>query len=88
MSVLGEGVYSMSSVKEIKVTEGFHLLSEDKKQCQAFESFEDCITTQLMETMKKNCGCIPFELQNFTFSSEFVGLKTKVMLILFDMFSG
>ena len=80
MKELGGGIYSISAVKEIKVTDGFHSLTEEQKQCQILETYEDCMTQQLWDRMNKNCGCIPFELQNFTSSSVRISVSFDVYL--------
>ena len=61
----GSGTYSIGSVKEIMVTNDFHTLDETNKNCQSLHSIEKCINNQLLEKMKKNCKCIPYELSNF-----------------------
>ena len=63
--MFGGGIYSMSSIKEIKVTEGFKTLTEDQKQCQTTQTLERCLAEQLMVKTVENCKCVPYEMQNF-----------------------
>ena len=67
----GRGTYTMSAVKEIQATDAFYSLREDQKQCQSFESFESCMTKNLLDKMERNCGCIPFELMGNLNDSNF-----------------
>ena len=54
----------MSAVKEIQATDSFYSLREDQKQCQSLRSFEKCMTKDLLQKIKLNCGCIPYELMS------------------------
>ena len=56
----------MEVVKEITVTEAFKSLSGDLKKCQTHESFEDCMSTQLLNNIRENCFCLPYELKSFS----------------------
>ena len=58
----GGGSYSLDAIKEIRVTDAFHYLPNDQKQCQIKVSFEECMNQQLVEIIKENCQCIPFEM--------------------------
>ena len=62
----GGGGYSLDLIKEIRVTDAFHDLSQDQKQCQTLVSYEDCMTDQLVDTMNKECHCIPYELSQIS----------------------
>ena len=61
----GSGVYSVDSVKEIKITDEFQNLDQGQKKCQSLHSFEQCVNNQLLGKIRKNCKCIPFELNTF-----------------------
>ena len=69
-SMYGGGLYSLESVKEISVTEGFKSLREDQKQCQSYESFEKCSTDSVMKKILQTCNCYPHELIEFTDKNE------------------
>ena len=62
----GSGIYSLDSVKEVRITEDFKTLTESQKKCQTHETYEHCLTNQIRTKTIKNCDCIPFELQNFS----------------------
>ena len=62
----GSGIYSLQAVKEVKVTEEFKSLNEDRKNCQTDETLEDCLETALWTKTKDECNCIPFEIMNFS----------------------
>ena len=62
----GGGLYSLESVKEITVTDGFKSLREDQKQCQSYESFEKCSTDSVMKKILQTCNCYPYELKVFS----------------------
>ena len=57
-----EGSYSISAVKEIKVTDAYLGLQEDVKKCQNVEPFENCTTRKYIDMVQKECKCVPYEL--------------------------
>ena len=65
-SMYGSGIYAMESVKQIKITEEFSNLRPDQQNCQTLESHQQCINHQLLVKMEEKCGCLPFELSNFS----------------------
>ena len=66
----GSGKYSLDSVKEIRVTDGFKTLKENQKKCQTAQTYEQCLTNLLQLKMKEACNCIPYELANFSLTHE------------------
>ena len=64
MSYYGGGSYKLVSVKEIKVTDDFNKLRKEQKKCQNEQTFESCMSEQMLDKIMENCGCIPFELFN------------------------
>ena len=48
--------------KEVKVTDSFLGLKEEVKGCQSLETVTDCETKSYLESLRQNCGCIPFSL--------------------------
>ena len=62
----GSGIYSMEVVKEIRTTQSFNTLDVEQKQCQSEETFEHCLSTNLLMEIKENCNCVPYELASFT----------------------
>ena len=80
VSMFGSGTYSLGSVKEIKITDEFNNLKTEQKQCQTYQSFEECINNQLFAQLEENCGCYPYELSNFSQISQvrFEMIKTHI----------
>ena len=70
VSIYGGGIYSLNSIKEIEVTDGFKSMTEDQKNCQTSKSYESCMDEHLRPKMRKNNHCIPYDLQNFSGSVE------------------
>ena len=66
----GEGTYALTGVKQIEVTEDFLDLSEEVTKCQTKETFEDCTTKLYLESMEKECNCIPYRLRNFEIENQ------------------
>ena len=62
LKIYGEGDYNLNVVKEVKVTESFLGLSSDVKGCNMEKTFENCTTKIYIETVKQNCGCLPFNI--------------------------
>ena len=62
MKLVGEGIYNLNAVKEIKVTESFLGLDNDIKQCQTKDSYLDCTSKHYMERVTQDCGCVPLSL--------------------------
>ena len=66
----GGGLYFFESVKEIAVTKDFKSLREDQKECQSYESYEQCTTNQIMKKILHTCECYPHELIKFSNNEE------------------
>ena len=64
LKLYGEGTYTISTVKDIKVTDSFSGLNDDERKCQYRESFESCTTREFRTMVDKQCGCIPYALWN------------------------
>ena len=58
----GEGQYNINELKEIKVTESYLGLKQDVKGCQNYESIQNCSTRTYIDTLLKECGCLPFSV--------------------------
>ena len=56
-----EGKYSLHAVKEMTGTENFMKLPENVKNCSV-EPFELCRVEKYMNTIEKECNCIPWTL--------------------------
>ena len=55
--------YNLNTVKEIQISEEFLTLDKDLVECQNEESHEDCATRKYLETIEKDCGCLPFNIR-------------------------
>ena len=62
LKLYGEGNYALTSVKEVKVTSSFLSMSEEKRNCQNEERYEDCATREYLKRVKEICSCIPENL--------------------------
>ena len=60
VKLIGEGKYNLNQIREIKVTESYLGLDQDVKDCQNEEELETCTTMQHINTVIKECGCLPF----------------------------
>lgn len=63
VSLFGEGLYNLNSVKYISVTDSFKGLDRNIKKCQSIETIENCKTRLYIETMRQKCGCLPISLR-------------------------
>ena len=57
--------YNLNNVKEISVTDDFLTLDKTIIKCQNEETLEDCKTRKYIDTMVKQCKCLPFNLRIF-----------------------
>ena len=57
--LIGEGEYNLNALKEIKVTDSYLELDQGTRECQMEEPFYNCTTRHLVETIFKECGCLP-----------------------------
>ena len=73
VSLYGEGLFNLNSVKYISVTDSFLGLDRAVKKCQSIETIDNCKTRLYTEKMRKNCGCMPLSLR----------LSEKVFLMIF-----
>ena len=54
--------YNLNVVEEITTTDSFLSLDESIRQCQE-ESYDECTTRKYMNTLIRNCQCLPFKLR-------------------------
>ena len=59
----GEGQYNINELKEIKVTESYLGLEQHVKGCQNNEPIQNCSTRTYIDTLFKECGCLPFNVR-------------------------
>ena len=60
--ISGEGQYNFNVMKEIQVTNSFLELDPKVTGCQKEESIHNCTTRNLIDTLKRQCGCLPFKM--------------------------
>ena len=70
MEQFGEGNFRLGDVKQIETTPDFDTLDEEARECQLESTYEECVTNNYLDTLKKDCGCLPFNLQNYSSSIE------------------
>ena len=58
----GEGHFSLSGVKEMKVTEAFVGLGEEITHCQTGQSRADCLTGKYLARALNTCHCAPLNI--------------------------
>ena len=62
----GEGEMAIGTVKEMIVTDDYLGLHENVRGCQNIEPFENCTTRQYLESVQRECNCIPYGLRDFS----------------------
>ena len=70
MELTGEGNYEMEEVKQVAITDDFADLDENSRKCQTISRFEDCVTQYFLKALEENCYCLPYNLQNYTLTSD------------------
>ena len=81
LRLYGAGDYAFTNVKEVEGTEDFLQLDEDVKKCQDKESVVDCLSREYLESGRKKCGCVPYELRNYSRTVSFYALISLVSLV-------
>ena len=74
VSLSGEGLYALSEVKEIAVTDSFLSLDEQTKACQNQITLEDCWMQNYFTEGIKKCKCTPYALRNYSREQVFITL--------------
>ena len=59
----GEGLYNLNMVKKIEVSDSFLGLSINTRICQNEEKIEECTTKYYIDTLLKQCNCLPFNIR-------------------------
>ena len=63
MQLPGEGEYNLNNLIEVKVKESYLGLEKDVKECQNEEPTENCTTRRYLDTILRECGCLPFNIR-------------------------
>ena len=61
--MIGEGEYNLNSLKEINVTKSYLGLDKDIRGCQHDEPYVNCTTREYIDTILKECGCLPLNMR-------------------------
>ena len=79
----GEGVYSLSSIKEVSVTDSFLSYDESVRGCQNKGTLQQCQTKAFMNIINQDCKCMPYHLRNISKQEDLcdeIGLKCYAMI--------
>ena len=60
----GEGQYNLNILQTIEATNSFLGLDQDVRNCQNVESFDNCTTTNYLDTIKTKCKCLPLSINS------------------------
>ena len=63
MKLHGEGKYNLNALREIAVTESYLGLDEKDRGCQNNEPMDVCTTRHYIDTLLKQCKCLPLNIQ-------------------------
>ena len=74
LHLTGEGIYSLSAVKQVKATEAFLSYDEETRQCQNKEKVQDCWSRNFLQAAQDICGCMPFQIR------EVLGFRCNIFL--------
>ena len=77
--------YNFNTFKEIEVTKDFLSLSLETAKYQNIESYDNCATREYIDTLLKECKCIPFNM--ILEENEVGNFKTSVIKFLKQIFS-
>ena len=70
--------YSLNVIKEISVTDSFLTLDLSARGCQV-EPYDDCVSRKYVDSLLKNCNCLPFQLR---FSNKVIVI---IILIFYNL---
>ena len=63
VKLIGEGLYNLNVVKEIKVSTSYLGLDEKITGCRNEEPIEKCTTRKYIDSLLEQCGCFPFSIK-------------------------
>ena len=63
LKLIGEGIYNLNVLKEVKVTDSFLDMNQDVIACQFEQTLDNCTTKHYMDTLLDECGCIPWDIR-------------------------
>ena len=62
VDLIGEGVYNLNVMKEIRVTNSYLGLDVNVRGCQDIDTLDNCTTRHYEEHLLNTCGCLPFDI--------------------------
>ena len=60
--LIGEGEYNLNDLKEIEITDSYLGLDREVRECQNVEPLYNCTTREYVDTLLRECGCLPFNM--------------------------
>ena len=63
VKLTGEGEYNINVITEIKATESYLGMDQDITKCQKEEPLYNCTTRIYLQSILRNCGCLPLRFQ-------------------------
>ena len=66
----GEGIYQLSSVKKVEVSDAFLRFNLETRKCQNQETFETCQTNIFLNKLHEHCKCKPYNLRAYSSSNK------------------
>ena len=61
--MLGEREYNLNALIEIEASEAFLGLDQNVRDCHIKEPFHNCTTRMYIDTLLRNCGCLPLNMR-------------------------
>ena len=61
--MIGEGEYNLDDLIDIQVSDSYLGLDQDVIKCQNEGSLHDCSTRHYIDTVLRQCGCLPLNLR-------------------------
>ena len=62
LKLIGDGEYNINILTDIKVTESYLGLDRNVRKCQNEEPFFNCTTRKYIDSLLRECGCLPFNI--------------------------
>ena len=75
LHLVGFHEFNLNVMKEVKVTNDFLGLDKSIQGCEMEKSFDNCTTLKMIENIKKECKCLPFNIRigtkvSYTYSQQ------------------
>ena len=76
LALTPENEYNLNVVQEFTVTDYFHTMDREVIECQDEETFDDCVTKNMVDDIQDNCNCLPL---NIRISNEVFKILLKLL---------